>query len=216
MFAGVPPVIVDRLAGSALVQDLPRATRVFQQGADAEYMHILLDGQVALIGHRPDGEQCIVEMMGPGDVFVAAAVLLEQPYLVSARTGEPCRLAMIPAGVFRRAVASEPLLTAAVMHQLATYWRLLVTQIKDLKLRTAPERLGSYLLRMAGNENSGRASVAIGDSYRTLAMRLAMTPESLSRAFKSLESLGVRTNGRDIEIADVAKLREFAQFDSLR
>ena len=103
-----------------------------------------------------------------------------------------------------------------MMNQLARYWRLLVTQIKDLKLRSAPERLGVHLLRMVEDEGNAQAAVAISDSFRVLAKRLAMTPESLSRALKALEPHGVRSNGRDIEITDVARLKEYAQFDALR
>ena len=50
---------------------------------------------------------------------------------------------------------------------------------------------------------------------RTLASRLGMTPENLSRNFALLEKFGVKSSGRDIVIEDTPALKRFAKPNAL-
>jgi CRP/FNR family transcriptional activator FtrB len=119
---------------------------------------------------------------------------------------------MIEAEHFRRCLATDHGLTTAMMRELALHWRLLVQQIKDLKLRRAPQRLASYLLTLSGG---AAGTVALPGGRRELAARLGMTPESLSRAFAELKGLGVSGRGSSVYVADAAKLHAFCAFDEL-
>ncbi len=215
-FADVPREICERLAIGAFVQTLPKGTLLFEQGQDAEFLHVLLDGRCGLIGCRPDGGECIVEIMHAGDAFILPAILLELPYLMGARVLETSRIAMIPAETLRRALDKEPALMRASALQLARYWRVLVRQIKDLKLRSTSERVGAHLSALCADRDEGPAVLHIEDEYRAVASRLGMTPETWSRSLRQLDSVGVRTDGRRIEISDVARLRDFADDDRLR
>jgi CRP/FNR family transcriptional activator FtrB len=119
---------------------------------------------------------------------------------------------MIPAEHFRDVLARDPALNAALVKELSRHWRLLVRQIKDLKLRTAPQRLAAYLLDLAGGRDG---SVELPEERRLLAGRLGMTPESLSRAFAQLASEGVSGRGRKVSIADAGQLRKYCAFDEV-
>lgn len=216
LFRDASREIAERLAIGAFVQTLPKGTLLFEQGQDPEFLHVLLEGRCGLIGHRTDGEECVVEIMHAGDCFILPAILLDAPYLMGARVLESSRIAMISAETLRRALAVEPQLMRAAALQLARYWRVLVRQIKDLKLRSTPERVGAHLSALCNGTESGGAVLQIQDEFRAIAARLGMTPETWSRSLKSLEAVGVRAKGRRIEIQDVARLREFARFDGLR
>jgi CRP/FNR family transcriptional regulator, transcriptional activator FtrB len=208
--------IAERLAIGAFVQTLPKGTLLFEQGQDAEFLHVLLEGRCGLIGLRGDGEECVVEIMHAGDCFILPAILLEAPYLMGARVLESSRVAMIPAETLRRALAVEPQLMRAASLQLARHWRVLVRQIKDLKLRSTSERVGAHLSALCDGAGHGRAVLKIEDEFRAIAARLGMTPESWSRSLKQLEAIGVRAKGHRIEIDDIARLKEFSRFDGLR
>lgn len=60
----------------------------------------------------------------------------------------------------------------------------------------------------------------IPDDKRTLAARLGMTPENLSRSFATLSQHGILLRGSEIWIKDMAKLTGFAKpnplIDSMR
>jgi len=216
LFRDASREIAERLAIGAFVQTLPKGTLLFDQGQDAEFLHVILEGRCGLIGNRSDGEECVVEIMHAGDCFILPAILLEAPYLMGARVLESSRIAMIPAETLRRAFAKEPQLMRAAALQLARYWRVLVRQIKDLKLRSTAERVGAHLCGLSGNAQSGPIALDIRDEYRAIAGRLGMSPETWSRALKQLEPEGVVAKGKRIQIEDIARLRTYSRFDDLR
>lgn len=202
--------VMERLIEGCFVQGLPRGAILFQEGDQPEFCHVILSGRVGLFAMDSDQRDVVVEFFGAGDLFIAPAVILDLPYLMSARVTAESRILMIPAEGFRRALEQEPALALACSRQLARHWRLLIEQIKELKLKSAPQRLGSYLLAAAGPEK-GAVSIRLGEERKVLAGRLGMTPESLSRSLAHLRTIGVTASGRHVNIASVDRLRAYCQ-----
>jgi hypothetical protein len=91
----------------------------------------------------------LIEIFGPDDAFIVPAVTLDMPSLLTARMLEDGRILMWPAAAFRARVRSNGALAYGAMLQLSGYWRKLISQIKDLKLLSATERLSALLLALA-------------------------------------------------------------------
>lgn len=185
---------------------------MFSQGDMPEFVHVLLSGEVALVAEDAKFGPTVVEFFPAGEIFVAPAALLDLPYLVSAKAITESRILMIPAAALRRLVTVEAALAEALARALARHWRLLVQQIKELKLKSASERLGSYLLTKALGQE-GATSLRLTEERKMIAARLGMTPESLSRAFVQLKDVGITARGKNIAIADISKLRDHCRFE---
>ncbi|MGE0153508.1 MAG: helix-turn-helix domain-containing protein [Reyranellaceae bacterium] len=210
LLSGVAESTMARLQDEASVQVLGPGSMLFEQGERPRQVQIVLHGGVALTGSVEKSE-IVVEFFGSGDVLLAAAVILDLPYLVSARTTEESRIASVPAATFRSLLHADHRLAVAMTEELARHWRTLVRQIKDLKLRSAAQRLAAYLL---ANGAPGRSTMKITIEKQVLAGRLGMTPASLSRAFRELKELGVHTRGNQIVLADPEALRAFCHYDA--
>lgn len=210
LFRDIDPRALDRLAARAIVQTLPPGTVLFAQGERPDFLHLALSGRIGLIGHAEDDQESIVEFFATGDLFIAPAVILDLPYLLSARLLEESRILAIPAEEFRRLMREDHGLALAVAQELSRHWRLLVRQIKDLKLRRAPQRLGAYLLTLSGGKTG---PIALPEERRLIAQRLGMTPESLSRAFATLRDHGLDGRGQEVAIIDPAQLQAFCLYD---
>jgi CRP/FNR family transcriptional regulator, transcriptional activator FtrB len=211
IYAELGPAIAERVFRQAVVQTVPRGAVVFSQGDMPEFVHLLLTGQIALLSEDAKLGPTIIEFLPAGEVFTPAG-LLDLPYLVSARAIEESRILMLPAEEMRRLVLAEPTLAVAMTRALARHWRLLVRQIKELKLKSASQRLGSYLIAKAP-VREGATSFRLAEERKMIAARLGMTPESLSRAFAQLKDAGVSGRGRQIAIADVSRLRDHCRFE---
>jgi CRP/FNR family transcriptional activator FtrB len=112
---------------------------------------------------------------------------------------------LIHAAAFRAAVEAEPLAAHIVIGSLAAQFRRMVRQIKNLKLRTASERVGCYLLALS--KRQGTPDRAILPFEKTLiASELGITRESFSRALSGLAKSGIRVDGQTIEILDADSL----------
>ncbi|OYQ31583.1 hypothetical protein CHU95_20805 [Niveispirillum lacus] len=211
MFARVTPAQLDSLTRHGSLQRYPRGTLLFQEGERADFLMVLLEGGVELFARDQAGTEAVVETLFPVDSFILAAALTGAPYLMSARTLLPSRVLLLDAATFRATVAADPDLSAPVMAELAQYFRRLVRQIKDLKLRTGVQRLGCYVLGMAGPADE----VQLPFDKRTLASRLGMTAENLSRAFSTLRDHGLLVQGSRLLILDRDKLTLFSRPDPL-
>lgn len=195
------------LLATSFVQSLPKGTTPCQQGEKPEFLHVVLSGRVGLFGEGPR-EAALIEFFGPGDAFILPAVMLDSPYLMTARLLEESRLLLWPAAAFRAQMRVNGSLAYGAALLLSSYWRTLIGQIKDLKLLSAIERLSAFLLALAPRQ-TGSVTVTLPGGRRLIAGRLGVTPQSLSRAFAALRPLGVNGSGRQVTIAELARLREF-------
>ena len=211
LFAALGADKAARLLKGSFVQTVPKGAVLFEQGARADFAHIVLAGAVGLYAAADESRDTIVEIFGEGEVFVAPAVILDMPLLVSARATVESRVLVIPADIFRRALEAEHEFALAILRGLARHWRLLVRQIKALKLKTGGQRLASYLAGLAG-EGAGAATIDLPAQKTVIAARLGLTPETLSRAFHELRAAGVEARGKRIAVSDRARLRQAAGF----
>lgn len=214
IFADLPEATLARIAGIGELSAAPAGTELFRQGEQPRVLHVLLEGQVALGGAASDGSAAIVEVVTPVDMFILAAVLTDAPYLMSARTIAPARLLQIPAAGLRDLIASQPRLALRMLASLSLQYRKMVRQVKDLKLRSAAQRLGCFLLALA-SEGGGDARVVLPYDKQLLAARLGTSPEHLSRAFAALRAHGVEVSGMTVRIGDLKALTAFSAPDEV-
>jgi CRP/FNR family transcriptional activator FtrB len=214
VFAELSPAAVDGLINGAFVQSLPRGTILCTQGEMPEFLHAIISGRVALLGQGPDRSETVIEFFEAGDLLILPAVLLAAPYLMSARVVADARVLFIPAERVRRTMKSEPDFARAAALHLSQHWRRVIRQVKDLKLRTAAERLAAFIVAQAPKDADVK-SIQLPEDRKMIAARLGMTPESLSRAFAALRAIGVGGRGRTVTVASLHRLREICRYDDL-
>jgi CRP/FNR family transcriptional activator FtrB len=180
------------------------------QGAIPEFLHVLLDGQVALSSIAADGTTALVEVLRPVDHFVLAAVLTKLPHLMSARALTRCRLLAINANALLDLVEHDAALANLLLRSVSREFRTMVHQLRDLKLRTAAQRLGCYLLARVADAEAATAEFRLPFDKGLLAARLGCRQENLSRAFAALRGYGVETHGLRVILHDIPRLRALA------
>lgn len=224
LFEHLPVAAFERLAEQSFVHSEPAEAVLFREGDAARFLHVILSGKVALFAtassasdaERQSQHEAIVEIFAAGEVVIAPAVLLEMPYLLSARVIEAARIAFLPAPAIRALLQENAGFAREAALMLARHWRLLARQLKDQKLRSAPQRLGRYLLTLANGAPPGRVDVELSFDRRTLASWLGMSPENLSRSIAQLGEVGVHFRGRSASIDNIGRLHAYCLEDDLR
>lgn len=205
---------LERLSHGAYLQRFPKGTTLFDPGDAPDFLHVLLEGAVELVGRTAGARETTIEILWPVDCFIAAAALTNTPYLMAARTLEPSQILLLEASNLRRCVREDAGLASIMIALLAGHFRHMVRQVKDLKLRTGTQRLACFLLRLV--DETGEEGVArLPFSKGTLASRLGMTAENLSRAFRNLEQAGLEVQGSRIVVHDRGKLEAICRLDEL-
>jgi len=194
--AAVADRTLDVLAGHALLHRIPAGGMLFEQAETPTFAQILVAGSVELLGVRGKDETRI-ERVYPIDLLLPAAVLTRQPYLLRARVLDEAHLLMIQADVFLRAVAQDHTLCLAVLACQAAQFRRQVKQAKNVRLRSAEERVGCYLLRLHEDAPPG-VPARLPLNKRQIAAELGMTRETFSRTLGAIARHGLRIDGETV------------------
>jgi len=209
LFSGMSEDSFSALMRAAYVQNFPPQIELISEGDPCDFLHVVLAGTVDLFA-RWNGRETSLTTLRPVSTFILAATIRDAPYLMSARTLEKSRIALIPSQDVRAVFDADGDFARAIVAELALAYRSVVKTQKDLKLRSSLERLANCLLRQQARA-SGSEEFTLPYEKRRLASLLGMTPENLSRAFKGLQPYGVRVNGSQITIIDRKDLESLAK-----
>lgn len=209
LFEGMADEHFLSLMRGAYVQNFPPQIELISEGEQSDFLHIVLSGSVDMFSTW-NGRETSMATVRPISTFILAATVRDAPYLMSARTLEKSRIALIPSQDVRSVFDADNEFARAIVTELAQCYRSVIKNTKDLKLRTSLERLANYLLRQQ-KRASGASEFDLDFEKRRLASFLGMTPENLSRAFKGLQPYGVFVNGNRVSIKDQEDLEGFAK-----
>lgn len=214
LFCDMAPKVLQALSQEVTPASFAPGDFLFKAGERPDYLHVLMEGTVKMTTGPLGGRESVIELLQPVDSFLMAAVLADKPYLMSAQAIGKVRILTIPATLLRRLVSTEPQLALMMVASLANQYRQMVRHVKDLRLRTAAQRLGIYLLGLAEKDGSGE-TLALPFVKKLIAARLNMTPESMSRAILSLRDEGVDVFEDEVHIHDIEALRDFCKVDNI-
>mgnify|MGYP001167423878 CR=1 FL=1 len=212
LFQGLADDALALLLDGAAVRMLPQGASLFLQDEPAHCFFLLLGGWVKLYRLSTDGSEAIVGVVAPGETFADAASFANAVYPVCADAIAPSRVLLLAMPAFRRAIAADGAIALRMLGSLSRRLRHLVEQIEHLQVKSAPERLGAFLVGLCP-ARSGAAELSLPLPKALIAQRLGMRPETLSRALLALRKVGVNQRGTSIAITDVAALARFANVD---
>lgn len=187
---------------------------IFSAGERPDYLYVLSEGAVKLTAQQLDGRESVIELLQPVDSFIMAAVLTTKPYLMSAEAITFVRVLLIPGELLRRYVTSDSQLALTMIASLSNQYRQMVMHIKDLRMRTAAQRLGIYILHLVEKEGNKKV-LTLPFVKKLIAARLNITPESISRSIAALRQGGVEVRDDEVFIRNIDKLRRFCQVDNI-
>jgi len=207
VFAGLDADIVDRLVAGARAERVPAGTLLFSESDVATELYVLVSGIVE-ISKLEGRRDCGVLMFTRGDIFMPAAALFEEPYLISGRTLTPARVLLLEGKALREEAMRNPQLAMRMCQIVSGQWRMAVRHVLDLKCRSAPERLAAFLLRLV-DESPFSDNAELPIPKRHLAARVGMTAETLSRTLQLLAEKGLHVRGNRILVKDRARIEKF-------
>lgn len=208
LFNGVGAAHIEAMLKASFLQRFPAHVELAREGEPADFLHVIVDGQIEMFSTYRDRETTI-SVIGPGQSFIVAAVITDQIYLKSARALLPSRVLLIPAEAVRRVFGEDAAFARALALELAGAYRGVVRELKNQKLRSSLERLANWLL-VHDIETGQTGRFALPFDKKILASRLGMAPEVLSRSIAALVPYGVVVSGPAVEIADRKSLNRLA------
>jgi CRP-like cAMP-binding protein len=210
LFNVMPVEAIRSIIGSRGPKSYDKGAMLFHQGDKADAFFLILDGWVKLFRINAEGLEAVIGVFSRGECFAEAAMFLGGRYPVSAEVVTSSRLLRFDGSALRRVIDDEPELAFSMLASSSHHLKLLVEQIEEIKVLSAPRRVAEFLMRLCPRKE---CSCVVGLPYEKalIANRLGMKPESFSRALARLRPLGVVVSREHVAIANVAALSNYVE-----
>ncbi|MDO8608227.1 MAG: Crp/Fnr family transcriptional regulator [Phaeospirillum sp.] len=196
-----PEQLDQMLRGASVLRNTGNTALYEAQGA-AEYLHVVMKGNVVLNG--PDG--VIVDgVNAPG--ILGAADLFNGRHIFAAEAMTGSLVVKIQRSAMLAALERNGLLANAFLGLVAANTQVLANALMAQRCLTGVQRLAAFLLEQA--EQAGADHSFILDiPKKAIAGQLGMTPAHFARSLTRLTEAGVeRRNRNTIVINDISALR---------
>jgi len=192
------------LERAAVRRTMAKREVIFAPGTPAEWIFAVIAGKVKIYRISGEGKQQVLGVFGPGQVFAEAAVFEEATYPAWAEAIEAGRLVAVPADAIIRRIEASPKLALRMLAAMSRRMRHLARLAESLSLTNVEERARHYftdLYYRSGVPLVQGARARLDTDKGTLAARLGMTPETLSRLFRRLREQGIlEVRNRDVTL----------------
>ncbi|MGZ3181853.1 MAG: Crp/Fnr family transcriptional regulator [Telluria sp.] len=207
LFSDFRPEELNIIAAATVELHLERGDAVFQRGDPCNGFHTVVYGQVKLGFVSAQGNEKIVEIVGPGHSFGEALMFMERPYILNAHATADCLLLHIAKGAVFEELERNPVFARRMLAGMSRRLHGLISDVESYSLRSGSQRIVGYLLK---DEPDDGECVTLAVSKKLLASRLNLTPEYFSRVLHELADRRlIEVQGRDIKILDLAGLRSY-------
>ncbi len=209
--------ILKDLSQSCRKRKLHKGQELFAAGDKADNFFIIQNGWVKLSRISREGEELIIHIFGPGESFAEAAVFNDnRKYPVYALAISDTDIIEIPRSFFIKKIEEDSRFALHMLGAISSRQHYLVQQLEQVTSRTAPQRVGAFLLRFCKSHNGVNDNIMIVDlpyDKSVISTRLSIKPETFSRALAKLKPYGVSAEKRVITIKTPEKLAEYCDLD---
>lgn len=208
LFAGLSPPQLQRLLGTAYIEEADSGQLLFDRGQPALHFYVVVEGQVNLVLYSKTGEEKIVDILGPGQSFAEAVMFMSGPvYPVSAMAATRARIARFSSAEYIAMLRESPETCLRMLGHLSQRLHMRIREIEYLTLESATHRLVRMIEGRLPLDMDGPAEIQLQESRQEIASRLSMKPETLSRILRTLQDSGaISVHGRALQVPSRSKL----------
>lgn len=184
---------------------------LFKEGTFPKRVYILMKGKVKIYQTTAEGNEQIVYIYEPGDIFGYRPILCNEKHPVSAMSLEDCILRFMPRSQFENLLDRSPSLSRILLKNLSSEFSVWINFITSYAQYSVKERLALCLLILAEKYKKSKSSVnsEINLTRKDLASFSGTSIETIARMLTKWKNEKIIiTRGRKIIIKDVIQLSE--------
>ena len=189
-----------------------KGQRIFTEGNPANGLYALYEGKVKIHQQLKSGQEQIVELLKPSDVFGYKALLCEENYSFSATAIEDSLVCLIAKDAFNTIIERSHSFKKDVIFKLADQVSLVQKKL-EMNAKTARERVLDALVNLVfvyGIEEETQA-LNVTFNRKDLANLAGLTLETTVRTLSALKNESIlELAGKQIVIKDKSFLLEEA------
>jgi CRP/FNR family transcriptional regulator, nitrogen oxide reductase regulator len=190
---------LDRLLVPAQSRRVPIGETVFEQGQAAQNFFLLLHGRLKVTQVTADGQQIIVRMVHPGDLFGFAKALQRSDYPGTAIAAVDSVTLCWPTDLWPNFVEHNPRLAVSAMETIGQRLEEAHVRIREMSTQEVERRVAHTVLRLAkkaGRPEPAGLRIDFPISRQDIAEMTGTTLHTVSRIFSAWEGKGLIEGGR--------------------
>ena len=209
IFREVSPGERAEVASYARQQCVRRGAVVCSVGEPVPGLIAVAYGMVKLGLPRADNEGRVLRLVGPGETFGEAHALADRPSLYDATALVDSMLVIVPRRPVQKLIERHPGFAHALVASLADGYLALLAELRANVRWSGEQRLASYLISIARPNGDSSWTAHLPASKTTVAARLGISKETLSRMLRKLSERGlIAVSKREITLVDRERLAQ--------
>jgi CRP-like cAMP-binding protein len=187
------------LLSNSITRSIEEGGYFFFQGDAAEYLYVLLDGQVKLLQSNPAGQQVNLRTIYPWQMFGAlGAVSEEATYPAAAQALVDSAALAVPSRVLKEMIQTRPYLSIGLMQVMTSYVQEMQSRYRELATERVQQRIARMLVRLASQSGQkAEDGIELSFSRQDFAEMSGTTLFTVSRVLTDWERQGVIASGRE-------------------
>ncbi len=164
--------------------------QVFAEGERAEFLPVVVSGQIKMVRYPEPGKEVIIGTFGPGEIFAIPPALDGKQFPATAVAMTESSLLLVPRNEFLSMMRASPEFSAMIMERMCGLLRDRTETVRILATASAEQRVASVLVRLAGEIADGQAK-KIAHRRQDIAEMAGLTIETTIRSIRKLADRGV-------------------------
>lgn len=206
----LPGDVTDAVAAYAAKASWPAGFVVYQRGAVADGMFIVLRGRIVLRSRVKAGRAFVPALAREGETFGWEGLAANARYATDARADEETDTLHLSGARFREFVREQPQQALVLIGQMVEERTALLEKLRELATLSVEQRLISSLVQLARarmfTTDDGRIALG-GAQYKLLCELVGATRESVSLVLTRLVAEGLaERNGTTIYVSPMSAL----------
>ncbi|MBN1876447.1 MAG: Crp/Fnr family transcriptional regulator [Anaerolineae bacterium] len=205
-----------RLAPCLIKRAYAKGVYLFYPGTSGLNTYLVESGLVRLFFTNAVGQEFLINLVGPGEVFGYPILAADALRIMGAATYKPSVILSISHNDLLTVMESSPRLMRNVYSELSAGSRKLLLYTRSLVIVNLEGRLAIRLLHLLGKSKNQTETIEIPLSQTEFASWLGASRGRLNHAMNQLQKMGViRVEGRKITILNRSGLERLAEGQGL-
>jgi CRP-like cAMP-binding protein len=199
IFSALSEAQFEDVMASAAHRHVQAGEAVFEQGADAKSFFVLVSGRLRVTQVTAEGQQIIVRIVVPGDLFGIAKALQRTDYPGTATALLESTLLAWPTARWSSFMGAYPSMAVGAMQTMGDRLQEAHSRLRELATEEVERRVAHTVLRLgnqSGRKESAGVRIDFPVSKQDIAELSGTTLHTVSRILTAWEAAGLVEGGR--------------------
>ncbi len=184
----LPSSQIEVLLNASSVIDVKENQILTKENQTADAFYLVLCGEFKVAKVSPKGIEKILHIIQPRETFATVLMFLENPVCpVTITALMDSKVLAIPSKLYKSMLAKSPEACFRLLADFAQRNRQLIDEIESVSLKNANYRVIDFLVKQSTTSADGKTTIKLRISKQTIAARLSIKPETLSRILTKLK-----------------------------